>query len=55
MSVLFPNGEALVDQLVGETPARRDARALVAAALAVETEEGLDDAIDAVVIAWRST
>lgn len=50
---LLPNLETLLDELTGDRPAVRDARALAEAARVASTEQELDAALDEVVAAWR--
>lgn len=53
VSDLLPNLGPLLDQLVGETAGRRDARALVEAAAGADVEKGLDTVIEDVIATWR--
>lgn len=53
MSDLLPNLNALLEKLVGDGPAVRDARALAEAVAHAATELELDTALDAIVSEWR--
>lgn len=53
MSDLLPNLDALLEKLVGESPAVCDARMLAEAVARVGTEEELDAALDAIIAEWR--
>lgn len=53
MSDLLPNLDALLEQLGGDAPAARDARALAEAGVTAGAEADLDAALDAVISHWR--
>jgi hypothetical protein len=53
MSDLFPNLDALAAQLTGDSPGKRDARVLAEAVAQVATEDGVDQALEAVINTWR--
>ncbi|WP_173009881.1 hypothetical protein [Mycolicibacterium sp. P9-64] len=53
MSDLLPNLNALLERLVGDGQAVRDARTLAEAVAHVETEGELDAALHVIVSEWR--
>ena len=55
MSDLLPNLDALRGQLTGDAASQQDARALAAAIAHATTVEGVDDALDDLIVAWRQS
>lgn len=53
MSDLLPNLDALRAQLTGDAASQHDARTLADAVAKVTDEDGLDEALDAVIATWR--